>query len=246
MDMQPEMITCTGAEKVDEVQAKRFFLDKNAAGFYEWCDWSAEKGLERLVFRVSKTPKYLQGHLERIYYCHQHHLDDALYGALLDLFIVLGHEGKALGKRMLVGTQSRLRQDQSQTLHNLLQNNISVRSLLPISRYSVFIRGLVADKILVEFTIQGAAADKDPLDLAKDFIEYDQLDEAVSTLEDAILSAPARVDLHEALAELFKNTRNALGFKRMHSILTRKNFRLPPVWEELKKHFSQFNLDESE
>ncbi len=245
MGIQPEMINCNDQDKLEAGQAKRFFLDKNAAGFYEWCDWSAEKGLERLVFRVSRTPKYLQGHLERIYYCYQNRLDEALYGGLVDLLIVLGQEGKALGKRMLSGTESRLTPAQSQTLQGLLQNTVSVRDLLPITRYSVFIRGLVADRVLVALTDKGAAMDQDPLTLAEEYIKYNLFDEATRTLEHAILSAPARVDLHEALAELYKNTRNPLDFKRMRGILTCKKFRLPPVWEELDKHFSQFNLDET-
>ncbi len=246
MVSKPELITYKDQNDLEAGQAKRFFLDKSAAGFYEWFNWSAEKGLERLVFRVTKTPKYLQGHLERIYYCYQNRLDEALYGALVDLFIVLDHDGKALGKRMLTGTESRLTAAQSQTLHDLLQNTISVRGLLPITRYSVFIRGLVSDQILVMLTDKGAVIDHDPLALAEEYIKYNLFDEATRTLEYAILSAPARVDLHEALAELYKNTRNPLDFKRMRSILTGKKFRLPSVWEKLDKHFSQFNLDENE
>lgn len=240
MNKQHEMINRIGSDSSAELHAKQFFLDKNAAGFYEWNNWSAEKGLERLVFRVSKTPKYLQGHLERIYYCYDHHLDEALYGALIDLFIVLGNDGKALAKRMFNGTQTRLQPEQASTLYEMLAGNLSVRAVLPISRYSVFIRGLVADQVLVEIQQQDASAGKFPLALVKDFIGYNQLDEAIRTLEKAVLDYPERTDLHEELLSLYKTTRDQPAYKRMTAVLANRNIPLPSGWGELSKHFDQF------
>jgi hypothetical protein len=143
------MIERNDNESTNQSQIKRFFSDQNAAGFYEWHNWSAEKGLERLVFQVSRNPKRLQAHLERIYYCFQEHLDDQLLGALIDLLIVLNNTGLALGKRMVSGSKSRLNENQAYLLENYLANASVNSDSLPANRYSVFAKGLLSNKVMV-------------------------------------------------------------------------------------------------
>jgi hypothetical protein len=125
----------------DQVKSSGFFLDEDAIGFYEWHDWTAEKGLERLVFRVSRNPKYLKGHLERIYYCFENQLDLQLFGALTDLVIVLGENGGTLCRRMINGSRSRLTQENYQALIAKIENNKKIiKPLSPKSRISIPIR----------------------------------------------------------------------------------------------------------
>ncbi len=149
--MSTSLITCS--DHVDsESLATGFLAIKEATGFYEWHDWSAERGLEMLVFRVARKPKYLIAHVERIYYCFQHVLNEQLFGALVDLLIVLNRDGKALGRRMINGSKARLTENQFQALIEHLNNRDSRVDLLPPNRYSVFAKGLESTTDMVQLT----------------------------------------------------------------------------------------------
>ncbi len=215
-------------------RALDFFLDKDAAGFYEWHDWSPEKGLERLVFRLSKNPKYLQGHLERIYFCFQKQLDAQLYGALVDLLIVLNKSGDALSRRMIVGCRSRLTETQFQALENYLESKHSSGTPLSLNRYSVFANGMLSTSALMHVTSNGNDKKYDPLTVARDYIEVSQLDEAVQVLEQAFLEQPERAELHTELLSLYRSTGDGPKFSRMYAELLGKQIILPPGWEQLK------------
>ena len=214
-------------------RALGFFLDKDAVGFYEWHDWSAEKGLERLVFRLSKTPKYLQGHLERIYYCFQKQLDEQLYGALVDLLLVLNKSGDALSRRMIAGCKSRLTETQIQSLEKHLDSKHSGNPLLPFNRYSVFANGMLSTSAIVQIAGKDDQ-EHDPLSVARDYIEVSQLDEAITILEQAIMEQPERLELHDELLSLYRSTRDKSKFSRMYGALSDKQIILPPEWEQLK------------
>lgn len=232
------MITCNSQDDISKSQLKRFFSDKQADGFYEWHDWSAEKGLERLVFRVSSNRKNLQAHLERIYYCFQEHLDEQLFGALVDLLMVLNQTGQALGKRMIIGSQSRLTKSQVDLLFNHLDNKRTVGEILSANRYSIFAKGLESTTDLVLLVSDSKNEEQDPLILARDFIEFSQLDSAIHILEKAILEQPERTDLHEELLSLLRSTRNQTEFSRIYAELTRKQLSLPTGWIQLNDFFS--------
>lgn len=144
------MIVCNQPESGTNPETKRFFTDKNAAGFYEWQDWDAEKGLERLVFSVSRNPKNLEAHLERIYYCYQEKLSAQLFGGLVDLLIVLNTSGKPLAKRMIQGCRSELNDKQFESLSHYLGIKDSIANQVN-SCYSVFTKGLQSNAALVKY-----------------------------------------------------------------------------------------------
>jgi hypothetical protein len=231
------MITCNNQDDISNTQLKRFFSDSNEDFFYKWLDWSAEKGLERLVFQVSRNPKNLQAHLERIYYCFQEHLNEQLFGALVDLLMVLNKKGLALGKRMIAGSQSKLTQNQVSALLNYLGNNSASGENLSVNRYSIFATGVQSTLVLVQLAQDSAEEEQDPLMLAQDFIEFSQLDNAINVLEKAILVEPGRMELHEELLSLFRSTRNQAEFSRFYGELSTKRLPFPPSWMQLNDYF---------
>jgi hypothetical protein len=213
------------------------FADKESIGFYGWLDEPDEKGLERIVFQVSKKPPRLQGHLERIYYCFQQHLSEQLYGALVDLLIILNRGGNELSRRMLYGCKSRLSQNNFQALANHLDNKSSRVELLPPCRYSVFSKGTISVAVMVSLRDDQIGAGNDPLILARDYIKYSQLDAAASVLTEAILTHPERLEVHHELLALFRSTRNKADFVNLYDELSKKGLDLPAEWQELSDYF---------
>ncbi|WP_411727828.1 FimV family protein [Methyloglobulus sp.] len=237
------MITCADCEGITESSVIRFFSNTEVAGFYEWCDGSAEKDLERLVFQVSKESSCLEAHMERIYYCFQNYLDEQLFGALVDLLVVLKRNGQALGKRMVIGSKSRLTENQFQVLTNHLDSKSSSMDLLPGSRYSVFTKGLWSATALLQLNENSNEEEYDPLALARDYVEFSQIDNAIHILEQAILVQPERMELHNELLLLFRSIRDEIRFNRTFEELSRKRLILPPEWKQLHDFFVGLNND---
>jgi hypothetical protein len=238
------MITKNYQDEMNNSQVKRFFSDTSASGFYGWQDWSAPKGLERLVFKVSCHPKYLQAHLERIYYCFQEHLDEQLMGALIDLLIVLNKAGYALGKRLIFGSKSRLNESHFHALADYINDRNVSTDFLPSSPYSLFSKGLEATSVLLTNVQDKKNEDEDPLTLARDFVEYSQLGNAIQVLEKAILIHPERLELHDELLSLYRSTRNQQAFNQTYSELSAKALNLPVKWKQLDDFFSGLTRNE--
>jgi tetratricopeptide (TPR) repeat protein len=79
--------------------------------------------------------------------------------------------------------------------------------------------------------------DHDALSLAKSYIEVSQLDDAIEILEQAILENPGRMELHDELLPLYRQTRNSIRFKKFFQELISQNINLPPSWNELHDYF---------
>jgi hypothetical protein len=235
------MITCDESYDATESSVKKIFSNKDAIGFYEWFDWSAEKGLERLVYQVSRKANNLEAHLERIYYCFQNDLKEQLFGALVDLMIVLNKNGLALGKRMVLGARSKLTENQFRTHNDLLENNLSGSTQLIGNQYSVFSRGVQSVAILLLINEEYSEMSLDPLALARDYVEFSQLNDAVHVLEEAVLAQPEKTELHKELLALYRSTGNSSGFNRLYKIVLEKNLMLSPEWKQLEDFFTRMN-----
>jgi hypothetical protein len=175
----------------------------------------------------------LAAHVERIYYCFQHQFNEQLFGALVDLLIILNRCGQALMQRMIMGSIPCLTENQIRTLLNHVKSDSPEFDLLPFNRFSIFSKGLVSTTVMVQLVEDFSEVAQDPLMLARASIEYSQLENATRILEQAILSQPERVELHAELILLYRSTRNEIGFNRFYQILSQKRINLPSEWNQL-------------
>ncbi|MGJ0486807.1 MAG: type IV pilus assembly protein FimV [Methylomicrobium sp.] len=217
----------------EESRTLEFVYDKSTAGFCEWPALSVDKRLERLAFRVSRMPKSLRAHLERIYYCFNNYLNEQLFAALVDLLIILNKSGHKLSERMIFGSRSRLTDSQFQALSHFLKNEGAAVESLPYNRFSLFTKGVRSCSMLVQVVEGARETEHDPLQLARDYVEFSQLDEAVRILEQAILVRPERPELHTELLSLYRSTLDRAGFKRIYQKLVGQGANLPPEWAQL-------------
>jgi hypothetical protein len=199
--------------------------------------------LEKLVFHISRKPKSLITHVQRIYYCFHMQLDEQLYAALVDFLVILNRQGKEISWRMVTGAKSRLSSKQFTVLNNYLSHDDADINLLPGNQFSIFTKGLAGINHIIEQTITHEEPSHDPLAIARDYIEYSQLEEAKHFLEKAVLEQPARLDLHHELLAIYKSMRDAAGFKRMLAELTQSGFAVPDEWVQLNDYFKGQNSD---
>jgi len=195
--------------------------------------------LTRLNYRISKKPHCLFTHVQRIYCCFLARNSERLYGALVDFLLVLNKRGLAISRRMIDGSGSQLTKEQIQTLHYYGCHATADVRFLPGNRYSIFSKGLIGTPCVIKSIEKENDSKHDPLILAKDFIEYSQLDEARSVLEEAILEHPDRQELHDELLALYRSTQDQASFAKMHSMLMESGITVPRVWEQTVMHFQQ-------
>ncbi|MDO9213521.1 MAG: hypothetical protein Q7U23_06775, partial [Methylococcales bacterium] len=199
-----------------------------------------DEALEKLVFLIAKKPKCLINHVQRIYYCFQENLGEQLYAALVDLLIILNKQGQAISWRMVLGTKSQLTTEQFQELKSYLKGNQVSTSRLMGNRYSVFSKGLVGVNKMIQ-QIENEVKEDDPLMIALDHIEYSQLDEAKTVLEEAILLQPERLDLQQELFDLYKLTGDSNRFHQLLANLTRLGVSMTDDWNQLNNYFKGQN-----
>ena len=189
--------------------------------------------LNLLAMKVSRKPNDLLAHLRRIYFCYEHELSAPLYAALLDLLIVLDDKGHDLRRRLLAGCRSQLNDQQ------LLALNVVCHGLQNIqgNRFSLFTKGLIGKTQLVEVK-KLVQAQQDALILAKDYIEYSQLDEAMSILEQAIELEPDRDDIQRLLLELYQSTWSEERFFKQFHGMSAKGVSTITDWQKLAAVFN--------
>ena len=195
---------------------------------------SATADLTALALKVSRKPNDLLAHLRRIYFCYEHALSEPLYAALLDLLIVLDDKGHDLRRRLLAGCRSQLNDQQ------LLALNIVCHGLQNIqgNQFSLFTKGLIGKSQLLKVG-KPVQAQQDALILAKDYIEYSQLEQAMSTLEQAMELEPDREDIQLLLLELYQSTRSVERFVNQFHALMQRGVSTIAAWQALADVFNE-------
>ncbi|MCI0734090.1 MAG: hypothetical protein L0Y38_09760, partial [Methylococcaceae bacterium] len=86
----------------------------------------------------------------------------------------------------------------------------------------------------------GAGVDvRDPLQQARDYLEYCQIDEARMVLERAVLENPERMDIQTELLELYQAGRDLENFKKLYRELMDSGIPLAADWSAVSELLSE-------
>ncbi len=184
--------------------------------------------------RVSRTPRKLIFHIQRIYYCFKENLPDQLYAALLDLLIALQGKRDGLARRMFGGAEKKLHDKDRKILEKFFNHPEIDANSLPVNGFSVLASGIISSKTLLSVSeSKSDELDYEPLMLARDYIEYSQLDEAREVLETAVRQHSGDKDIHRELLELYRSTRDRENFLKMYVYLKEQGSSMLMHWEPL-------------
>jgi tetratricopeptide (TPR) repeat protein len=199
------------------------------------------KLLNYLVAAVTRQPKNLLVHMQRIYLCYEQDLQEQLYGALADLFIVLNRSAIAFSSRLLSAVSTRISDQHFTLLRRYLLKKDFPPHFLPPSPYMVLGKGLIGTLKLVTKLKENSnnATNHDPLLLARDHLEYSQFNEAKEVLEQAILENPEREELHDDLLELYISLKDAEGFHKFQHKLAELKNPFVDKWYERRNFFNK-------
>ena len=195
------------------------------------------RALDHFSHLVRASPADLRAHVQRINLGVAQADANAVYGALLDLFLVLGAKGAALRKRMHQLAGPALSPEIRELFQDYLERGVTETDVLPTAAASVLSRGLRGTTRLIERVGAGAAAARDPLDEANECLEYGQVEAARCILEAAVLAEPARVELHNDLLEIYERTKDRENFLDMHRKLSAGQNPLADSWELMAASF---------
>jgi len=213
------------------------FMVSNKPGLILDLGKYSDKAIEVLEYKVTRNPLYLRSHVQRIYLYRKIKNGDALYGALLDLFIALNTKGFEIRQRLLFESKYYLDSYHFNVLYQRLGNGINASSVLPLSQYSRLSKGLTGTiDLLISSNYQTTHEARDPQIEAHEYLEYGEVDEARKILEIAVLKEPWRKALHIDLLEIYKVSRDADNCDAMYRRLADKFIPDHHAWIQTAKH----------
>lgn len=244
MDRLVTRINCDGVmdtdtENVSSIEPAFILPDESCLQIS--IDNNNEKARDFLIYAVARHPGDLRRHVQRINLNIKSVDPDGLYGALLDLFIILKERGRSLRERMFKLSKPILDEDRYQFLFQYLDRNITAIDVVPPTRSSLFSKGIVGTKQLVLKLDNRAEPERDPLEEADAYLEYGQVDEAQQVLEKAILQNPSRKALYDDLIGIYRRTDARQSFLMMQEQLNTNLALVPDSWHQLEEYFAGNN-----
>ncbi len=201
--------------------------------------------IDFLAHRIARSPHELLLHVQRIRLQCRRSATDDVYGALLDLFIVLGDKGLPLRRRLLKSVGRLLREDQRSILIAGLRRGIRASDPVPHSIHSRLTGGLSGTVQLVEaLHLSSVERSVDPVIEARDLLDCSQIDAARYLLEQHLLQAPQRAELSQELLAIYRHTRNYRDFKRLYAQLKEQALAARDDWEALSRQFEQWQTED--
>jgi hypothetical protein len=187
------------------------------------CGVDLKRWATHLAHLSAREPENLLNHVRRIYLHLTLHQADELYGAMLDLHLVLGNKGSNLRSRLLRDARKLLPRERYDIFLKHYKQGLQRNQSLPPSRHSVsgnFFSGkMMLVKQITKSTEQTSQVRIDPILQAREELNYGDVATAQRILEDAILWAPEQVELHLELLEIYLATRSLSDLKNMQERL---------------------------
>ncbi len=158
----------------------------------------------------AREPGNLLNHVRRIYLHTALNENNQLFGAMLDLYLVLGDKGDRLRQRLLNLTNNLLSQNMQDLFISHQKKGLLSNQPLPPNQYAVlgnFFSGGVR-LVLQQKAEPEPSREHDPLELAREELNYGDISVAQQILEEALLQNPKRLGLHYGLLEIYKHTQS--------------------------------------
>ena len=180
---------------------------------------------------VKRRPKDLRVHMQRINLATDTARELMLYGALVDLFIVLGDAGSALKQRCLTQADKVLDTSTQQFLAEHAAAGLSANDpAIAHIRHAVLSLGFTGTPRIISKQAQSTSRYQNAYDEAAACIEYGQLEQAQQILETATRRGDDDPRIHRQLLEIYQHTHNHDALQTMRQWLLDNTRSLPDGW----------------
>lgn len=186
----------------------------------------------RLNLSIKGQPNQFQEHSQRILFALEHNLHQFLPGALQDLFIVLGKNGRPLRERMYSLVVPLIDHNDREYFHEWLAHDSD--ATLACYRFP--------GSVLVSQTCQAGSTDSDPyvplsngslIEQGRHAIAYGRIETSESLLETACNKKNPETSYVEELMSLYAATRQKEKLSVFADNLQKQRFKLSKHWKQV-------------
>ncbi len=182
-----------------------------------------------LTSSISRNPKDLESHVRRVMLAVQAPLPDQLFGAMLDLYLVLGPNGRHLREALLDQATPQLEPEDQHFLRHYLAEGLSRDVQLPAAKGSVLDPAAIGSVRLVEKQ-KAVVAETSALEQAVQLLDDGDLDGARQLLESALLADPSDEAVAKELLLIYRHSRDEAAQAAMLARLQEQGAPAPEGW----------------
>jgi hypothetical protein len=190
---------------------------------------SAQDAWRHLTTSVSRNPKDLESHVRRVMLAVRAPLPEHLFGAVLDLYLILGPNGRHLREFLLEQAVPQLDPEDQHFLRHYLAEGLSRDVQLPAAKGSVLDPAAIGAVRLVEKQ-KAVVAETSALEQAVQLLDDGDLDGARQLLESALLADPADSAIAKELLLIYRHSRDEAAQAAMLARLQEQGAPAPEGW----------------
>ena len=179
--------------------------------------------------QIARDPLDIEAHARRVLLASRPPLTDRAFGALVDLFLALGDNGRSLRRQLLEQASAWLDPDDAHFLRLHLDTRLSRGAQLPTQRWSVLDTAVVGSLSMVGLQ-RREVAQETPFQQAMSLLEYGDLAGARGMLELALLEEPDNEEVNRELLAIYQHSRDDAGKAEMADKLVARHGALPTGW----------------
>lgn len=179
--------------------------------------------------QIARDPLDIEAHARRVLLASRPPLTDRAFGALVDLFLALGDNGRSLRRQLLEQASAWLDPDDAHFLRLHLDTRLSRGAQLPTQRWSVLDTAVVGSLAMVGLQ-RREVAQETPFQQAMSLLEYGDLAGARGMLELALLEEPNNEEVNRELLAIYQHSRDDAGKAEMADKLVARHGALPSGW----------------
>ena len=179
--------------------------------------------------QIARDPLDIEAHTRRVLLASRPPLTDRTFGALVDLFLALGDNGRSLRRQLLEQATAWLDPDDAHFLRLHLDTRLSRGAQLPTQRWSMLDTAVVGSLNMVGLQRREVAKET-PFQQAMSLLEYGDLAGARGMLEFALLEEPDNEEVNRELLAIYQHSRDDAGKAEMADKLVARHGALPTGW----------------
>jgi hypothetical protein len=194
---------------------------------------------QHLAKRVRRNPRDLRAHVQRTLYHLSKHDSDAIYAALIDLFLILGKRGSHIRKNLFRQAIPYLSEEHYQFLSTRLKSGLDRNEPLPPNTFSSLSRGHSGTtQLVIRKSTDSNHSGASPLDHAMEQFNQNDWLTAMVILENALHHDPGDTDVTCELLSLYKEKHAREAFYRTYTALFGRRLAMPQLWVDTERFFS--------
>ena len=187
--------------------------------------------LRHLEQRIHRNPRDLRSHVRRLLLNRALSDGEGVYGALVDLFIVLGYRGRPLRNRLFSVSEDSLTEEQRRFLKAHLEDGLEASEVHCSTSRSCLSQQLSGKTTVVVRTGDSRHRGRDILDIARDALARGEDAAAQELLEGALEADPGSEPVCLELLALYRRLNSRADFMRTYTAMLGRQLARPDLWQ---------------